>query len=757
MGAGASADASAKLPWPSDFKAILYPGVEFSNGIKLAGPLPCTSEGLSWWELGGPSKARLRVVEDAANLLKLGSSFTVGLCCRAGRGDAEGYDSLLLGNDSKHWVALHGEKHTLLCVEGDSGNFAEVDSTVGREDWVQIFLKPTDSGGTAVLSADNEGLVELGTFPTSLVGSKLTTCGWATNEVQIAAIAVWDRCIPWAELSAALAPKISDDEVPAPLPEPARPPTTFQGRVTDLQGRPLPEVSVCCSKTCIDFCMCGCCTDEDGCFSGMVEDDDAETDVPEDGASTGSASSTSSWLSFTCDGFAPHKAPANAGMHTPLDVKLRPISASITVDAAEGGNVVDPASGSSLTVPPNSLVYPDGSPATGPITVSLSVIDVNDPAGLASMPGDFSAISADGSTVMLQSLGAAWINAADEAGQTLEVNQESEGVVLDLQTEATATAGKLESLPEMWSFNELTGKWELEPSAMKLDGEPAPNVARPAGAGSAVEVEEGSVKYYGKKKGKRKEDYDPTRTVGSSMSAETFMTKIAQEGKKSISAPVKKMGYINCDIVYHSPTSAVMLKGLVLDSRREPMPSAQMWSSGRDYKGRCADITGAGGRFGSLIAQFDSEVDVEVHYGKPVNSDDKVEVHFDDPRQVRKLTGDLYALISEVPGQYVKDGSLACNGQPGWLKKQADAKNISIVWNKNRRRWENQVDGKVAFYKVVGDEADLPFGSGWSSLTGTPIVPNYTRAIKVLKQTFGPFRTGPAGELVDIGELVTEF
>merc|ERR1719183_3285052 len=113
--------------------------MELTGGLKVTGPTPCSSAGISYWDLGGPSKARLRVVEDEAGLLKLGSNFTVGLCCRVGRGDEKGYDSLLLGDDNKHWLALNGETHGICCMEGESGNAFEVGGSVGRDEWVQLF------------------------------------------------------------------------------------------------------------------------------------------------------------------------------------------------------------------------------------------------------------------------------------------------------------------------------------------------------------------------------------------------------------------------------------------------------------------------------------------------------------------------------------------------------------------------------------------------------------------------------------------
>jgi len=151
----------------------------------------------------------------------------------------------------------------------------------------------------------------------------------------------------------------------------------------------------------------------------------------------------------------------------------------VTFDAAAGGSVTDPVSGSSVTMPPSSLVYPDGSEVTGPVNVNLAIIDVTTPEGLASMPGNFSAVGADDKEVMLQSLGAAWVGATDAEGRQLEVKDGSD-YTLDLQTEAKADAAKLGVVPEMWSFDESTGKWELEPSEMKLNGEDVPNTARPS-------------------------------------------------------------------------------------------------------------------------------------------------------------------------------------------------------------------------------------------------------------------------------------
>ncbi|CAE7254092.1 unnamed protein product, partial [Symbiodinium pilosum] len=337
------------------------------------------------------------------------------------------------------------------CLEGDKSS--ELSAGFLDQGWVQIFLRSAGVG-TSVFGVDCEGLLDLGTFDTSLVGSKLRNAGWASNEVDIAAVAFWDRALTWEELATPL-----PAAAPAP-PLPDGPPQKhICGQVTDLTGEPLKDVS-------IKWKTGGCMSDGEGAFEALLED--AETDVPEDG-SQASASSSWSCVSFECEGFAPTSVRTSLASVQSITVALRKLSAASTMDMSEGGMVMDPASGSSVTVPPHSLVYADGSPVTGPVTVSLSVIDATDPASLASMPGDFSAVGADGESVMLESLGAAWIGAVDAKGEALEVCEDSPGFTLDIHTTARANAAKLGVTPEMWSFDEASGKWQLEVSDMAIN------------------------------------------------------------------------------------------------------------------------------------------------------------------------------------------------------------------------------------------------------------------------------------------------
>ncbi|CAE7254097.1 unnamed protein product, partial [Symbiodinium pilosum] len=89
-----------------------------------------------------------------------------------------------------------------------------------------------------------------------------------------------------------------------------------------------------------------------------------------------------------------------------------------------------------------------------------------------------------------------------------------------------------------------------------------------------------------------------------------------------------KLGYWNIDMAYSSPNRCTMLKGLVLDRAGAPMADVQLWAVGKGYYGRSPDTTDKDGRFGALLVQFDSEIDLEVSYRKPLNTDEKLNVYF---------------------------------------------------------------------------------------------------------------------------------
>ncbi|CAK0850773.1 unnamed protein product [Prorocentrum cordatum] len=562
---------------------------------------------------------------------------------------------------------------------------------------------------------------------------------------------------------------------PAPAP-PEKPRAKFRGQVVDLSGQAVPDVSVNWGR---GGCFAGCeVTDEDGCFMGDISD--AETEVPDDAASGGSTASTSTMFSFTREGFAPTSAASpcqGGGPETVLRVALRPISATAVLDAAVGGQLVDPASGSSVSFPPGVLVQQDGSPVVGPVTVSLSVIDATDPAALASMPGDFSAVDENGCACYLQSLGAMWVGAQDGSGADLAIKEGAAGVTVDLKSSATADMGKLGVGAEMWSFDEASGKWQQETSTpLKIDGRTAPNSAASSATVMGDSDEDlrpkGGIKTQ-KKGGKMRRgvayEASGSATAKACMSPEDFAQIVKKPGPKTLSTNITKLGYINCDLMYHHPQRAVMLQGRMLTEQREPLAGVQLWCVGRDYGGRTPDVTDADGKFKAMVAQFDSTVDIEVSIPKPLPNDDVIEVCFDHLEWYRRLPkGSVTKKLDAVPGKYLKGAPV--DGQPAWYPKQRKTRNdepsmgpvVKIIWCQTRHQWRHLVDDLVVFCK---EGSESPVGSGWrvaptfqaelvgQSCSTDPIgVPTYSRAVRIEKMTVGPFQTGPPGEFVDVGE-----
>lgn len=201
-----------------------------------------------------------------------------------------------------------------------------------------------------------------------------------------------------------------------------------------------------------------------------------------------------------------------------------------------------------------------------------------------------------------------------------QVKEDSE-VVLDLHTQAKANAEKLGATPEMWSFDTETGKWKLEAADIEIDGIPAENsmrrTAREVETTERTELRRARPRK--KKMGPRDRkldsaDYDPDRAreQESWITPEKFMEMLGKEGEKSLAAPVKKLGFWNVDIMYKIPGSAVLLQGVVVDAKKQPVPDLQIWATGVDYYGRSPDKTAPDGRFSALMVQFDSSVDIKV-------------------------------------------------------------------------------------------------------------------------------------------------
>merc|ERR1719356_803067 len=220
----------------------------------------------------------------------------------------------------------------------------------------------------------------------------------------------------------------------------------------------------------------------------------------------------------------------------------------------------------------------------------------------------------------------------------------------------------------------------------------------------------------------------------------------------------------------------------MLSAQREPVSGVQLWCKGRDYGGRTSDATDATGNFNALVAQFDSTVDIEVSLRSFAPNDDSIEVYFEQNGWHRKLPkSNAKILLEKLVGKYIKGGLV--DGLPTWhiqgpeeavknCAKKASEESAKIVWCQKRHQWQHIVKGSVVYSK---EESSSPVGAGWQLApsfqralfesdadrekgpTDLPVgVPIYSRVVLISKRTVGPFQTGPAGKVVDLGELIVE-
>ncbi len=148
-----------------------------------------------------------------------------------------------------------------------------------------------------------------------------------------------------------------------------------------------------------------------------------------------------------------------AGQSTAMGVKLSPVGATATMNVATGGTVTVPNSTAQVELPANGLVSANGGTAAGTVTVSLTPINPAVDPNL--MPGDFTGVSAGGTTP-IESFGAIAVDIRDNAGTRYNLaTGKTSTIRIPLGTQNQNPPA---SVP-LWYFNETTGLWEAEGTA----------------------------------------------------------------------------------------------------------------------------------------------------------------------------------------------------------------------------------------------------------------------------------------------------
>jgi PKD domain len=132
--------------------------------------------------------------------------------------------------------------------------------------------------------------------------------------------------------------------------------------------------------------------------------------------------------------------------------------------SATTGGAITGEDNAKLEIPANGLETENGTPVTGNVQVSITPLDVSDPAVLAAMPGRLEGVQTDGSSAGIVSLGMTDFSLRQN-GQDLNLKPGSSAKVRIPLYADTDESGKLlvlgDTIP-LWSLSETTGEWVQE-------------------------------------------------------------------------------------------------------------------------------------------------------------------------------------------------------------------------------------------------------------------------------------------------------
>lgn len=146
-------------------------------------------------------------------------------------------------------------------------------------------------------------------------------------------------------------------------------------------------------------------------------------------------------------------------------VKLIPLTNSGTIDAAAGGSVALP-NGFRITLPANAVINATTQTAyTGMVTVNSNWIDPTGSSIAAIMPGDLRGVDTSGSIRFLASFGMASVELTGGSGERLQIaTGKKASLVFPIPS---SLLGKAPATIPLWYFDENTGLWKEEGSAVK--------------------------------------------------------------------------------------------------------------------------------------------------------------------------------------------------------------------------------------------------------------------------------------------------
>lgn len=187
-------------------------------------------------------------------------------------------------------------------------------------------------------------------------------------------------------------------------------------------------------------------------------------------------------IDISAPGYAPYISTTTGSLINQPFV-LQPLNIS-ELNWEEGGKVIDKSSGSIVRVEPQSLVTATGKKPEGTISFGTFFFD---PA-LQELPGDMTAVTAQGQMVYLQSNGTLFMAAVDEAGNELQLAPGAQ-VEVTMPLNEQLVEGSPEST-QLWTFDRESGLWvqtKGEGQVISFNSAPGPQPQHP-GAGGTIDA-----------------------------------------------------------------------------------------------------------------------------------------------------------------------------------------------------------------------------------------------------------------------------
>lgn len=148
-----------------------------------------------------------------------------------------------------------------------------------------------------------------------------------------------------------------------------------------------------------------------------------------------------------------------------IRIQLLRKTVAARLEAATGGDAEIRGNGGSVHFEPNTFVTAGGALYSGTVLVATHYLDPTSPDISDQMPGDLRGTSAAGATVGLRSFGMIAVELTGAAGQKLQIKSGMHAS-LNVNIPASLSATAPATIP-LWYFNDSTGLWKQEGSAVK--------------------------------------------------------------------------------------------------------------------------------------------------------------------------------------------------------------------------------------------------------------------------------------------------